>query len=93
VGFRDSAACKCGPPKKTPEHILASQRRETWPQGARLQAKLWGTSDDLESIVLFMTHSGDRSLKKKKPTTTPYVSHSSVLNNIRITAQISIYDN
>uniref|UniRef100_A0A0B7BSN7 Reverse transcriptase zinc-binding domain-containing protein n=1 Tax=Arion vulgaris TaxID=1028688 RepID=A0A0B7BSN7_9EUPU len=64
MGLRDSAACTCGAPKQSPEHILqdcpslSSERLEIWPTETTLQDKLWGTGEDLKRTALFMSQNG-----------------------------------
>ena len=57
----DTALCPCAQADQTPAHILqdcplhAAQRGRTWPEGADLNTKLWGTAADLEKTAHFMT--------------------------------------
>ena len=52
--------CPCGTGPQTPEHILQycpahqALRKHTWPDGAELQVKLWGSRPDLERTVDFV---------------------------------------
>ena len=61
-----SALCQCGQADQTPTHILQDcplfeeERLETWPEGAGIQPKLWGTASDLRRTAGFM-----RSLEQR----------------------------
>ena len=56
--------CQCGTGTQTPAHILQNcpahnaLRRQTWPEGAELQDKLWGCREDLEKTVDFVRVAG-----------------------------------
>ena len=56
--------CKCGQADQTPDHVLqpcpkyAKRRQLTWPQGADLATKLWGSAEDLYQTAGFMASTG-----------------------------------
>ena len=56
----DSALCACTRSDQTPAHILqdcplfTTQRTQTWPEGADLHTKLWGSAIDLERTTSFV---------------------------------------
>ena len=56
--------CPCGTGTQTHEHVLIhcpvheALRRQTWPEGAELQAQLWGARPDLEKTVGFIMATG-----------------------------------
>ena len=56
----DSALCACTQSDQTPAHILqdchlyTAQRNQTWPEGADLNTKLWGTAADLSLTAAFI---------------------------------------
>ena len=60
----DSALCACTQSEQTPAHILqncplfTAQRNQTWPEGADLNTKLWGSATDLELTTSFVTSTG-----------------------------------
>ena len=53
TGISDTSLCECGQADQTPDHVLQScpmyteRRQPTWPQGADLATKLWGSTEDL----------------------------------------------
>jgi hypothetical protein len=68
--------CECKDADQTPEHILQScplwrtqQRDLTWPNGATLAGKLWGSAEELKRIAKFI---GDIGLDVR-----PVVEHKS----------------
>ena len=52
--------CECGQTDQTPDHVLqscpknAERRQLTWPQGAVLATKLWGSAEDLYRTAGFV---------------------------------------
>ncbi|XP_041377391.1 uncharacterized protein LOC121389807 [Gigantopelta aegis] len=56
--------CQCGTGLQTPEHILQqwslhnSERSHFWPHGTDLHQKLWGSREDLQTTVQFITEVG-----------------------------------
>ena len=53
IGISNTSLCECGQADQTPDHVLqscpkyAKRRQLTWPQGADLTTKLWGSAEDL----------------------------------------------
>ena len=53
TGISDTSLCECGQADQTPDHVLhtcpiyTERRQLTWPQGADLAAKLWGSAEGL----------------------------------------------
>ena len=66
IGATATATCQCGQGDQTPAHILQDcplfeeQRQETWPGGADLKMKLWGTAADLHRTSGFLAALGLR---------------------------------
>ena len=66
IGATATATCQCGQGDQTPAHILQDcplfeeQRQETWPGGADLNMKLWGTAADLHRTSGFLAALGLR---------------------------------
>ena len=64
IGVTDTSQCQCGLSDQTPSHILqdcplfAEMRQQTWPGGADLHNKLWGTADDLHRTSSFAASLG-----------------------------------
>ena len=64
IGISDTSLCKCGQADQTPDHILqscpkyAERRQLTWPQGADLATKLWGSAEDLYWTAGFVASTG-----------------------------------
>ena len=64
IGISDSSLCECGQADQTPDHVLQScskyaERRElTWPHGADLATKLWGSAVDLYRTAGFVVSTG-----------------------------------
>ena len=60
TGISDTSLCECGQADQTPDHILqscpkyAERRQLTWPQGADLVTKLWGSAEDLYRMTGFV---------------------------------------
>ena len=60
IGISDTSLCECGQADQTPDHVLQScpryveRRQLTWPQGADLTTKLWGSAEDLYRTVGFV---------------------------------------
>ena len=60
IGISDTSLCECGQADQTPDHVLhsspkyAERRQLTWPQGADLATKLWGSSEDLYRTAGFV---------------------------------------
>ena len=56
--------CECGQADQTPDHVLQScpkhveTRQLTWPQGADLATKLWGSAEDLYRTAAFVASTG-----------------------------------
>ncbi|KAK7096645.1 hypothetical protein V1264_003726 [Littorina saxatilis] len=61
IGVAESALCDCGAADQTVEHVLNTctnftlLRNQIWPEGATLETKLWGTSEDLKATFQFTT--------------------------------------
>ena len=64
IGMSDTSLCESGQADQTPEHILQScpkyavKRQLTWPQGADLTTKLWGSAEDLYRTAGFVASAG-----------------------------------
>ena len=64
IGISDTSLCECGQADQTPDHVLqsclkyAERRQLTWPQGANLTTKLWGSAEDLYRTVGFVVSTG-----------------------------------
>ena len=60
----DTSLCECGQADQTPDHVLqscpkyAERRQLTWPQGADLMTKLWGSAEDLYWTAGFVASTG-----------------------------------
>ena len=63
-GISDTSLCECGHADQTPDHILQScpkyvwRRQLTWPHGADLVTKLWGSAEDLYRMAGFVASAG-----------------------------------
>ena len=85
IGISDTSLCECRQADQTPDHVLqscpkyAERRQLTWPQGADLTTKLWGSSEDLYQTVLWHQPDwrsdlhGCWSLEKKKKNAASWV--------------------
>ena len=66
IGIRPSALCDCGKIWQTPNHFLQScplyirERQHIWPVSTTMDAKLWGSANDLHLITHFATLTGQR---------------------------------
>ena len=64
TGISDTFLCECGQADQTPDHVLqscpkyAERRQLTWPQGADLPTKLWGSAEDLYRTAGFVASTG-----------------------------------
>ena len=64
IGISDNSLCECGQADQTPDHVLqscpkyAEKRQLTWPQGADLTTKLWGSAEDLYRTAGFVALTG-----------------------------------
>ena len=64
IGISDTSLCVCGQADQTPDHVLqscpkyAEKRQLTWPQGADLATKLWGSAEDLYRTAGFVASTG-----------------------------------
>ena len=66
IGISDTSLCECGQADQTPDHALlscpcpkyAERRQLTWPQGADLTTKLWGSAEDLYRTAGFVASTG-----------------------------------
>ena len=64
IGISDTSLCECGQADQTPDHVLqscpkyAERRQLTWPQGADLTTKLWGSAEDLYRTAGFVASTG-----------------------------------
>ena len=53
ISISDTSLCECGQADQTADHVLqscpkcAERCQLTWPQGADLATKLWGSAEDL----------------------------------------------
>ena len=60
TGVSDSSLCECRQADQTPDHVLQScpkyteRRQLTWPHGADLVTKLWGSAEDLYRTAGFV---------------------------------------
>ena len=64
IGISDTSLYECGQADQTADHILqscpkyAERRQLTWPQGADLTTKLWGSAEDLYQMAGFVASTG-----------------------------------
>ena len=64
IGISDTSLCECGQADQTPDHVLqscpkyAERCQLTWPQGADLATKLWGSAEDLYRTASFVASTG-----------------------------------
>ena len=64
TGISDISLCECEKADKTPDHVLqscpkyAERRQLTWPHGADLATKLWGSAEDLYWTTGFVALTG-----------------------------------
>ena len=64
TGISDTSLCECGQDDQTIDHVLqscpkyAERRQLTWPQGADLATKLWGSAEDLFRTAGFVASTG-----------------------------------
>ena len=64
IGISDTSLCECEQADQTPDHVLqscpkyAERRQLTWPQGADLTTKLWGSAEDLYRTAGFVASTG-----------------------------------
>ena len=64
IGISDTSLCECRQADQTPDHILqscpkcAERHQLTWPQGADLMTKLWGSAEDLYRMAGFVASTG-----------------------------------
>ena len=64
ISISDTSLCKCGQTDQTPDHVLqscpkyAERRHLTWPHGADLVTKLWGSAEDLYRTASFVASAG-----------------------------------
>ena len=60
IGISNTSLCECRQADQTPDHILqscpkyAERHQLTWPQGADLMTKLWGSAEDLYQTAGFV---------------------------------------
>ena len=60
IGISDTSLCECGQADQTSDHVLQScpiyneRCQQTWPQGADLATKLWGSTEDLYQTAGFV---------------------------------------
>ena len=65
-GIQPSALCDCGKDDQTPNHFLQScplyniERQHIWPVSTTMDAKLWGSANDLHLTTHFATLAGQR---------------------------------
>ena len=65
-GIQPSALCDCGKDDQTPNHFLQScplynrERQHIWPVSITMDAKLWGSANDLHLTTHFATLTGQR---------------------------------
>ena len=65
-GIQPSALCDCGKDDQTPNHFLQScplynrERQHIWPVSTTMDAKLWGSANDLHLTTHFATLTGQR---------------------------------
>ena len=64
TGISDTLLCECGQANQTPNHVIqlcpqyAERRQLTWPHGADLATKLWGSAEDLYRTAGFVASTG-----------------------------------
>ena len=64
IGISDTSLCECGQADQTPDHVLqscpeyAERRQLTWPHGADLATKLWGSAEDVYRTAGFVASAG-----------------------------------
>ena len=64
IGISDTFLCECRQADQTPGHVLqscpkyAEKRHLTWPQGADLATKRWGSAEDFYRAAGFVTPTG-----------------------------------
>ena len=64
TGISDTSLCECGQADQTQDHVLQScpkyteKRQLTWPHGADLATKLWGSTEDLYRMAGFVASTG-----------------------------------
>ena len=64
IGISDTSLCERGQADQTLNHVLqscpkyAERRQLTWPQGADLATKLWGSAEDLYRKAGFVASTG-----------------------------------
>ena len=64
IGISDTALCECGQADQTPDPVLqsgekyAERRQLTWPHGADLANKSWGSAEDLYRTAGSMASTG-----------------------------------
>ena len=64
IGVSDTSLCECGQADQTSDHVLqscpkyAERRQLTWPHGADLATKLWGSAEDLYRTAGFVASTG-----------------------------------
>ena len=64
IGIQPSALCDCGKDDQTPNHFLQScplynrERQHIWPVSTTMDAKLWGSANDLHLTTHFATLMG-----------------------------------
>ena len=64
IGISDTSLCECGQGDQTPDHFLqplpkyAERHQLTWPHGADLANKLWGSTEDLYRTAHFVASTG-----------------------------------
>ena len=66
TGIQSSLLCDCGKDDQTPNHFLQScplynrERQHIWPVSTTMDAKLWGSANDLHLTTHFVTLTGQR---------------------------------
>ena len=66
IGIQPLALCDCGKDDQTPNHFLQScplynrERQHIWPVSTTMDAKLWGSANDLHLTTHFATLTGQR---------------------------------
>ena len=66
IGIKPLALCDCGKDDQTPDHFLKScplynrERQHIWPVSTTMDAKLWGSANDLHLTTHFATLTGQR---------------------------------
>ena len=75
IGIQPSALCDCGKDDQTPNHFLQScplynrERQHIWPVSTTMDAKLWGSANDLHLTTHFATLTGfDATNRTEKQT-------------------------